>query len=446
MRMKKRTLVYVAMALIAGLVVAYVVMNKPEPSAQPVPEPPKPVKVFWADGTALNMADPADNLVWLQAKRELASAGFGDEQLASGYVVELTIDPKAQRAANRILKETLAGQPENLRTALVAVAPKTGRVIAYSGYHERKPDVDFAASWQNPGHTFTPFVLLAMLQKDSTRRPDTETFDGRSGRAFGGAIVNNPPGVDCGAQCTVATAMKDSVNVVFTDIAFNMVGLRAVAQAAVDAGIPTNIGEKSVPLEGSPPDGGLDLNIANGGGRYVARPLDMAGAYATFAADGTKHTPHLVAKMKSIEDGSVVNDGVLVYDGDQTWSGKPALDTTDEAKNAKIARTVTETLLPAGVPCADNRPCASKAGIHGCPEKRSVSANAVTTRDDSCATWMVGYAPQLSTAVWVGSEDQSALKDKAGKVLGGKDLAGAAWQAFMNDYLTGKPVEQFPPN
>ncbi|WP_143230758.1 hypothetical protein [Actinosynnema sp. ALI-1.44] len=60
-------------------------------------------------------------------------------------------------------------------------------------------------------------------------------------------------------------------------------------------------------------------------------------------------------------------------------------------------------------------------------------------------TWMVGYTPQISTAVWVGSNDNSALKDSGGTVLTGKSAAGKAWQTFMNDYLKDKPVEQFPP-
>jgi membrane peptidoglycan carboxypeptidase len=35
----------------------------------------------------------------------------------------------------------------------------------------------------------------------------------------------------------------------------------------------------------------------------------------------------------------------------------------------------------------------------------------LTKKSGTCATWMVGYTPQLSAAVWVGSEDNTALKD-----------------------------------
>lgn len=130
--------------------------------------------------------------------------------------------------------------------------------------------------------------------------------------------------------------------------------------------------------------------------------------------------------------------GRVVFDGDAKASYGPAFD-ADAGRSAKIARAVTETLLVAGLPCADNRPCASKPGTLGCaPTSKS-------SKDDVCTTWMAGYTPQVSAAVWVGSENLSALKDKESKPLTGKTVAGAVWQGFMAAYLAGTPVEQFPP-
>ncbi|ALG07267.1 penicillin-binding transpeptidase domain-containing protein [Kibdelosporangium phytohabitans] len=423
--MSKRAFGYAvtALLLVAGLIAAFMTMQAP-PARQPAP--PKPVRVYWADSTELDMADPAANLVWQQAKRELAGFGVGDKELANGYAVDLTIDPETQAKARRILDETLAGQPENLRTALVAVDPKTGRVVAYSGYSTRKPDVDFAASWQNTGGAFLPFVLVGLL-KHKDRPLANHVYDGTSGRRFGSVLITNPPGPDCGRLCPVATAMKDDVYTVFADIAFNELGSQAVVNAAVASGMPDRIGDAGERL-----DGQLELGIALGGGKYVARPLDMAGAYATFAAGGVKHIPHLVAKVRNPENNTTV------YDDAASAPPRPAYD-TDDKKNFRTARTVTETLLPAGPPCAGNRPCAGKPGTHTCAKTEK------TGTGDACATWMVGYTPQISTAVWVGSADSSALKDSAGNPLTGKGMAGKAWQVFMDDYLTGKPVEQFPP-
>jgi membrane peptidoglycan carboxypeptidase len=57
---------------------------------------------------------------------------------------------------------------------------------------------------------------------------------------------------------------------------------------------------------------------------------------------------------------------------------------------------------------------------------------------------MAGYTPQVSAAVWLGTDNGSALRDTAGAVLD-STLPAQAWQKFMDEYLKGKPVEQFPP-
>ncbi|MFC0113589.1 penicillin-binding transpeptidase domain-containing protein [Kibdelosporangium aridum] len=423
--MNKRTVAFGAGALllVVGLIATSAIVSdpNPEPVAQPKPHH-NPAKAYWADGTELDLSQPNDWMIWDRARFELEAVGIRKGELGQwGYAIQLTVDPKVQRIAEAAVDAARAAQPGNLRTALVAVDPKTGGIVAYKAYQEEKQQFDYAAAWHNPGSAFTPFTLIALLHKGKGL---DETYDGRSGRKFGGAVVNNSEG-DCSEQCTVAEAMKSSVNTVFADIAFNEVGLKAVATAAIEAGIPPNIGVRAQPLESQP-----DLNIAVGGGKYVARPIDMAGAYATLAANGVKRRPHIVAAVKQASE--------LIYDGGATSAGKPAFDPGDPATNAKIARTVTESLLPAGLPCAESRPCAGKPGVHSCGNTQK------TQQGDSCSAWMVGYTSQISTAVWFGSDDNSAHKDKTGAAITGKGLPGQVWKQFMDEYLKGKPVEQFP--
>ena len=60
---------------------------------------------------------------------------------------------------------------------------------------------------------------------------------------------------------------------------------------------------------------------------------------------------------------------------------------------------------------------------------------------------MVGYTPQIATAVWVGNvkERRSRMRDKNGQKIGGSTLPSDIWKQFMNAALKGDPVEQFQP-
>jgi membrane peptidoglycan carboxypeptidase len=420
-----------AVLLIAALAVSYFILSDSElPDA--APEPPKPVRMTWADGSDFVVAE-ATKLIQAQALDELKRLGFADENMRprGSYTVELTVDPKVQKLADDAVRAVMTGQPANLRQALVAVDPKTGRVLAYHGYNGAKPEFDYATSWQNPGSLFMPFVLVALLKEGKGLG---EVYDGHSPRKFGNAQIRNTPGTDC-PQCTVAEAMRRSTNTVFADVAFNSLGAREVARAAIAAGIPPNVGSKQIPLEGKP-DSAPNINIAIGGGEYQARPLDIAGAYATFAANGTKRKPHLIARVLE-QDG-----GKVVYEGDKSNEGKPAFDATDADRNAQIARNVTESLLaPADgkAACGSGMVCAGKSGLYDCPKVENV-------RDgDICAAWMAGYTTQISTAVWVGGDKAEGLKTKSGTAVAGNNLPGQIWQQFMNAYAQGKTAEPFPP-
>ncbi|MEV4311564.1 transglycosylase domain-containing protein [Actinocrispum sp. NPDC049592] len=395
---------------------------------------PQPIE---SDSASSKMT-PDQSLIWQAALRELQSNGIERETITKGgYTVNLTVDPTAQQMAQDAINTTMQGQPENLRQALVAVDPNTGRIIAYYGYNKARGQLDYAGqAWQNPGSSYKPFDLVALLHQGKGLY---EVYDGRSNRKFGGATINNSEGSNkCGDQCTVAEAMKQSVNTVFADIAFNTVGTRAVAKAAIEAGIPNNVGAKQIPLEGqngNPPN----VNIAIGGDVYQARPVDMAGAYATFAANGTKHKAHLVQSV--IDPAS----GKTVWEDGSTNLGM-AFNKSDPENNAQIARNVTESLLPipesSKIPCDGGRECAGKTGTHGCAD------TAKTNKSDNCAAWMVGYTPQISTAVWVGSDDNSALWSTVKgqrKIVFGSGLPGLIWQKFMNAWLKGKPKMDFPP-
>jgi membrane peptidoglycan carboxypeptidase len=332
-----------------------------------------------------------------------AKAGLTKEDiLAGGYTIETTIDPTAQKLAEEAVAFGLKGQPANLQPALVAIDPKTGSIKAYYGGAVGN-GTNWASSPQEPGSSFKPFDLVALLKTGKglgeIYDSSVNTFPGRS------KPVGNASKPSC-KECTVAQAMKESLNTVFYNIAVNTVGVRKVAEAAKEAGVTS-------PLDEAAKDG----NISIGGGATQVSTVDMASAYATFAARGTYRAPHIVSR-------------VLTPDGGLYWQAqeeeRPAFD-TDAKKNAQIARNVTEALLPipqySKKPCADGRLCAAKTGTH---QLGDTGKNA--------KAWMVGYTPQLSTAVSLSGTNGEAISDAAGGDIFGAKVPGTIWQKFMDSY------------
>jgi membrane peptidoglycan carboxypeptidase len=360
-----------------------------------------------------------------QVINELESrAGISEDELyKNGYTIRTTIDPRAQRLAEQSVRDVMKGESKQIRPALVAVDPKTGGVKAYYG-GENGAGLDWAATKQEPGSSFKPFDLVALLEEGDGL---AKQYDGTSGRMFPGraAPVRNSGGASCGKDCTVAEAMKRSINTVFYDVAVNTVGTNRVLNAARQAGITSDLnGKKDDKVA---PDG----NIAIGGGDTLVSTLEMASAYGTFAADGTRRAPHLVAQ-------------VLNADGTVRWTApdeeKAAFDSASSDKNHQIARNVTESLKPvieySNLKCPGEQECAGKTGTHQ-----------FGSTEDNAKAWMVGYTPQISTAVSMGAETpkgkQVPLKNAEGGIVYGSGLPGQIWQEFMERYLENVKPEKF---
>ena len=114
---------------------------------------------------------PADDRyhIFERAEAELRANGISQDEIdTGGLVVTTTIDANRQKAAVDAVNKVMKGQPANLRTALVAVDPRTGAIQAYYG-GSNGPGIDYAgdAVTRPPGSTFKPFVVAAALQNVS---------------------------------------------------------------------------------------------------------------------------------------------------------------------------------------------------------------------------------------------------------------------------------------
>ncbi|TNC24862.1 transglycosylase domain-containing protein [Amycolatopsis alkalitolerans] len=400
---------------------------------------PAPVPVAAKDGGSA-LGDR--QYIVSQAFAELAAKGYSEQALsARGAKVYLTIQPAAQQAAEQAVTTVMAADKEypDEGSALVSADPQSGEILAYYG-GDGSTSYDLATTPQQPGSSFKPYVLAAGVRAQPDRIGLNTVYDGSDNQTIAGQLVHNSDG-EGAPQITVKDAMTKSVNTVFYRMGAD-VGVSAVRQAAWDAGIPkkitTSLGASFDSLQNDNPDGSgtgtTELGISIG--QYAVRPLDQAQGYATFAAGGQYVPLHLVARVTD-------DNGSPVYGF--TTAPKPAFS-SDPVTNSAIASIVTQSMTSvadsSGDGLAGGRPNAAKTG----------TAQFQDTGHNSEA-WMVGYTPHVVTAVWFGNKKQPApiygnYHNGIGKEhhydVYGREEPGYIWQAYMNQYLNGKPAEAFP--
>jgi membrane peptidoglycan carboxypeptidase len=342
---------------------------------------------------------PSDyrGLVLNAIRDELDQKGISEQEFnQEGLKITTTLDPTAEQQAVESARKALIGQPPNLRGALVSIDPDTGGIKAYYG-GDNGAGLDYARVSKQPGSTFKPFVLLAALQQPDPIGLGTKF----KGMPFPG--LRNDDGADC-KVCDIKQAMTISNNVIFHELALR-VGPQKVADAARQAGITS-------PL--------TDVNEGIALGNKEVTPVELASAYATIAAGGVYHQPHLVTKVTTSDDR-------VLYD---------AVNPQDRRFSSQIARNVTEAML--GVPVRDKltldggRSTAAKTG--------TVQSHVEGQNNDA---WIAGFTPSVATAVWIGTDQNSPIKTSDGTPISGATLPGTIWKSFMDDVTRSEPEQSF---
>lgn len=351
-----------------------------------------------------------------QVLRELSEAGISEQQLnTAGLQITTTIDARAQQAALDAVHTNMEGEPDKLRTAVASIDPKSGAVRAYYG-GEDGYGYDFANAALQTG---SAFKVIGLAQNLEMGIPLSQMYDS-SPITVNGIEITNVEGEQCGV-CTIAEALKRSLNTSFYRMQLEMQnGPQKIADMGHKLGIPKELpglGPTLTEPGGAGPNNGIVL------GQYQARPLDMASAYATLAASGVYHKPHFVTKVV-------------------TADGQVLLDRGDVAGERRISEAVADNVTAA------MEPIAASSRNHGLAGGRPSAAKTGTAQlgdtGENKDAWMVGYTPSLSTAVWVGTTDNSPLRNYGGAMIYGSSLPSDIWKATMDGALEGTPNEKFP--
>ncbi|MFP4132584.1 MAG: transglycosylase domain-containing protein [Halothece sp.] len=328
---------------------------------------------------------------------------FGEEAILEGGLrVQTSIDFFFQQMA----KETVKEAHQNLinrgqradQVAIVAVDPRTHFVKAMVG------SVDYNQSQFNralqsrrqPGSAFKPFVYYTALASGEYT-PDS-MIDDTPVRYRDGSGYYRPKNYGGGfaGRMSLRKALTQSRNIPAVKLG-QEVGLDNVISVARDLDIE------------SPLQPVTSLPLGSGG----VTPLEMAGAFATFANNGWHSDPTFIVRVTDSE-GNVLLDNrpepELVLD---QWAVASLNNVLQDVINSGT-----------GTKAQIGRPAAGKTG----------------TTDVAKDVWFVGYVPQMATAVWIGNDDNRPLSPGAT----GGEYAAPVWRQFMNKALVDEPVQEFP--
>ncbi len=328
---------------------------------------------------------------------------FGrDAVLKGGMRVQTTIDYNFQRMA----EETVRQAHRNLRrrglypdqVALASVDPRTHFVKALVGgvSYDKSHFNRALQSRRQPGSSFKPFVYYTAFATGKYS-PESTVIDGPvSYRDGSGWYSPRNYGGGYSGAVSIRTALMKSANVPAVKLG-RAVGLDKVIETCRTLGIKS-------PME---PVTSLPL------GAIGMTPLEMAGAYATFASTGWHSDPTIIVRVTD------TTGNVLL---DNTPKPRRVLDPWAVASlNSVLQNVITGGT---GTAAQIGRPAAGKTG----------------TTSSERDIWFVGYVPQLATAVWVGNDNYRPL---GGGATGGVYVA-PIWRDFMLKALKNEPVQYFP--
>ncbi len=317
------------------------------------------------------------------------------EAREDGLAIYTTLDPEMQAAAQTAVRGGLeemekahprlksADEDQALQGALIALDPATGAIQALVGGRDYQVSQfnRVVQAKRQPGSLFKPFVYLTAFTRRDLPKPITAAslyLDEPIAIAWGAGedevwVPKNYDGQFRG-KMSAREALEQSINVPTARIAVTEVGpkqslLFDIVQTARRAGITS-------PLKPYP-----SLSL----GAFETSPMEIAGAFATFANGGFRVEP----------------TALLGFVGP---SGRHVM-----SRNARLERAVDSDALAVlvsilqGAVIRGTGASARRLGAQG------IFAGKTGTTNDGRDAWFIGFSPRLLVAVWVGFDDNRGL-------------------------------------
>lgn len=342
---------------------------------------------------------------------------YGERMVEQGGLKVITsLDLDLQEKAQQAVSEEIA-KVETLHItngAALAMDPKTGEILAMVGsknYNDPNYDgkVNVTLSLRQPGSAIKPVTYLTAFKKgytSSTLLMDTSTtFPGGVGQPD--YKPTNYDGKFHG-PLQIRYALGNSINMAAVKM-LAMVGIREMLKTAYEMGFTT--------LEPTQENlSRLGLSVTLGGGEV--RLLDMVTAYSAFANGGLKIEPVTILKVTD-RDGKVLEEF-------KPTNPRRVMSEEQAFLISHILSDNSARLITFGERSAINIPGVTVAVKTG-------------TTNDKRDNWTVGWAPSVVAGVWVGNNDNSAMKEVSSGVSG----AAPIWRRILLFALSTRKNESF---
>jgi penicillin-binding protein 1A len=331
-----------------------------------------------------------------------------------GLRIYTTLDPQVQLMAEQALAESSKilddaqkktvplrtpdgkTKPATVEAAILSIQPQTGEVMAMVGgrdYNKTK----FNRTWQamrSPGSLFKPIVYSLALEK-KWKWSDV---------IFVSPItINNyrprTPDEDYLTETTLMRAFYRSMNTPTIELGQKL-GLLNVVEHAKKLGVRSPVKEEFGTMLGS----------------SDATMFDMARVYGSFANEGTLVEPIAIRKITD-------RDGKLI------WKAAPAKERSQEVMSPQIAYLMTQAM----------RAVLAMGTGYTSAKLSSRAAGKTGTSNDSTDNWFGGYAQDLVSVVWTGTDEHAQM---FGDVTGGK-VALPIWDKLMTKYFEAREAKPF---
>jgi penicillin-binding protein 1A len=314
---------------------------------------------------------------------------------AGGVVVETTLNPEWQKAAETTVKyglEHYGKWQEFQQGALVALDSNRGEIRAMVGGQ------DFGDNQYNrvtqaqrqPGSTFKTFVYTTAIASGFSPYQsylDAQYFvDGYQPTNYNDQYRDS--------YVSIYDALASSINTIALRTMID-VGWNPTIKIAHLMGIKSELKPSYTLALGS-----SEVNL-----------LEITNAYSTLASKGIYQQSYGISRISD-------RQAQVVYE--PQFEPQAAINQETAAMMSWMLQGVVNsgTAIPAQI----GRQAAGKTG----------------TSDQSRDLWYIGYIPQVTAGIWLGNDDNQPTKGSSG-------VAAEMWRKFMIEVVKDMPIEYFPP-
>lgn len=302
----------------------------------------------------------------------------------------------ARLRADKVWLGNLLREKTRIQLAFVVIDPSNGHVKAWVGGNNFSPDdyrYQFDHVWQakrQPGSTFKPFVYAAAIDKGI---PANFRVLNQPVAIKSGSGIWSPRNSDgsSGGLTTLRSALSRSLNQVTVRLAYENLKIPEIISYARRMGIS------------SPMPSNLSIVL----GTAEVTPLELAGAFATFANNGIWNEPVSILKVHD-KHNRVISE----YRPNTRF----AIDSTSNFVMVSMLKDVVNK--GTGI--------ALRARYGFDYEAAGKTGTTQSMRD----AWFAGFTPQLAAVVWTGFDDER-VKFTSMQYGQGARAALPIWAMFM---------------